>query len=85
MTEREALALNLEAMRKTYKGREILYPTSLQRRKIFVAGRPVSWGTVGALYYLNVYAYDPGKTLEEVVHRYIDYLEKVSSTGKGKV
>jgi hypothetical protein len=64
----------------TYKGHEIFYPEDQRRKKIFIDGRPVKWGEVGGTYYLDVYAYDRGGTLDETVKRYIDYLDAVSAT-----
>jgi hypothetical protein len=69
-----------DVRRETYKGHEILYPRDERRKKIFIDGRPVKWGEAGGTFYLNVYAYDRGQTLEETVKRYIGYLDK---TGKG--
>jgi len=60
----------------TYKGHETVYPEDRKRKKIFIDGRPVKWGEAGGTYYLDVYAYDRGGTLEETVKRYIDYLGK---------
>jgi hypothetical protein len=67
---------------ETYKGHEILYPPDQRRKKIFIDGRPVKWGETGGTFYLDVYAYDRGKTLEETVERYIDYLEKARTRGE---
>jgi hypothetical protein len=66
----------------TYKGHEIFYPEDQRRKKIFIDGRPVQWGEAGGTYYLDVYAYDRGSTLEETVKRYIDYLDKLSATAR---
>lgn len=65
---------------EAYKGHEILYPHDERRKKIFIDGRPVKWGETGGTYYLDVYAYDRGQTLDETIKRYIDYLEKIGST-----
>lgn len=58
--------------RETYKGHEIVFPTDERRRRIFIDGRPVHYGTASGQYYLDVYAYDRAETLEEVVKRYIN-------------
>lgn len=68
--------------KETYKGHEILYPDDQRRRKIFIDGRPVKWGEAGDTFYLDVYAYDRGRTLEDTVKRYIDYLEKTRDRGE---
>jgi hypothetical protein len=36
----------------------------------------VHYGLAGDEYYLDVYAYDRAKSLEEVIKRYIDHLER---------
>lgn len=64
--------------REKYKGHEIVYPSDGRRKRLFIDGRPVLYGQVGDQYYLNVYAYDRAKTLEEVIRRYINYKDKVS-------
>jgi hypothetical protein len=69
-----------DVRRETYKGHEIIHPHDERRRTVFIDGRPVRWGTVGGLYYLDVYAYDRGRTLDETIERYIDYREKASRT-----
>lgn len=68
--------------RETYKRHEIVYPRDDRRKKIFIDGRPVKWGEAGGTYYLGVYAFDRGRTLDETVKRYIDYLEKAAGTRK---
>jgi hypothetical protein len=68
--------------KETYKGHEIIYPADERRKKIFIDGRPAKWGEAGGTYYLDVYAYDRGDTLEETVKRYIDYLEKAGKEAK---
>jgi len=61
-----------------YKGHEIFDPKDERRKKIFIDGRPVKWGETGGTYYLDVYAYDRGKTLDETVKRYLDSLQKAT-------
>jgi hypothetical protein len=67
-----------DVRKETYKGHEIIYPRDERWKKIFIDGRPVHWGVAGGRYYLDVYAYDRGKTLDETVKRYIDYREKAA-------
>lgn len=74
--KRQKNTAGADARRETYKGHEILVPEDQRRKKIFVDGRPVKWGNVGGKYYLDVYAYDPGKSLDDTVKRYIDSLER---------
>jgi hypothetical protein len=57
-----------------YDGHEVVYPLDERRASIFIDGRPVRWGKAGNTYYLEVYAYDRGASLEETVKRYIAYL-----------
>lgn len=61
--------------RETYRGHEIFFPDDPRRKRIFVDGRPVRHGTAGGKHYLDVYAYDRADSLDDVVRRYIDYLE----------
>ena len=68
--------------RETYKGHEIMYPRDERRKKVFIDGRPVKWGETGGTYYLDVYAYDRGRTLDETIMRYIDFLDKAASSGR---
>jgi hypothetical protein len=71
------------AVRKeTYKGHEIVIPEDQRRKKIFIDGRPVRWSELRGSFYLDVYAYDRGRTLEETIKRYIDYLEKCARPTK---
>jgi hypothetical protein len=65
-----------QVRRQKYKGHEIVYPSDERRQKIFIDGRPVAWGETGGTYFLDVYAYDRGRSLEDTVKRYIDYLEE---------
>jgi hypothetical protein len=73
------------ARKESVQGHEIIYPRDERRKKIFIDGRPVKWGKAGETYYLDVYAYDRGETLEETVKRYIAYLEKKGGRGKKEV
>jgi hypothetical protein len=62
--------------RESYKGHEILFPQDERGKRIYIDGRPVHYGLAGDEYYLDVYAYDRAKSLEEVIKRYIDHLER---------
>lgn len=64
--------------RETYNGHEILIPLDEKRKKLFIDGRPVQWGEASGTYYLDVYAYDRGATLDETIKRYLDYLDKTA-------
>lgn len=66
--------------RETYNGHEIVIPLDEKRKKIFIDGRPVHWGETGGTVYLDVYAYDRGRTLDETVKRYLDYRDKTAGT-----
>jgi len=68
--------------RMTYKGHEVLYPQDETKTKNFIDGRPVRWGKAGASFYLDVYAFDRGESLDDTVKRYLDYLNKVDGTRK---
>jgi hypothetical protein len=74
--------VGVDVRKETYQGHEIVYPRDERRKKIFIDGRPVRWGKAGETYYLDVYAYDRGGTLEETVKRYIGYLDRASKAGK---
>jgi hypothetical protein len=63
--------------RETYKGHEIVYSPDERRKRIFIDGRPRRYGQAGDEFYLDVYAYDRAKTLEEVIKRYLDYQDRV--------
>lgn len=69
--------------RHTYKGHEIVIPDDKRRRRISIDGRSVHYGvTDGGEYYLDAYAYDRAKSLDEVVKRYIDYKERTERREK---
>lgn len=67
-----------DVRREDYNGHEIVYPRDDRRKKIFIDGRPVTWGEAGGTFYLDVYAYDRGETLEDTVQRYLDYVDRVA-------
>lgn len=70
--------------RREYRGHEVVFPADERRKRIFIDGRPVKYGLAGGEYYLHAYAYDRADSLEEVVRRYIDYLEGAEKRGKEK-
>ena len=73
---RVSAARKRESRRENYNGHEIVYPEE-RKRRFFIDGRPVVYGVAGDTYYLNVYAYEPGDTLEEVIKNYLNYKDKV--------
>ena len=69
--------------RETYNGHEIVIPTDERSKRISIDGRSVYFGvTAGGEFYLDKYAYDRAKSLDEVIKRYIDYLDRVEKTRK---
>jgi hypothetical protein len=71
--------------KETYKGHEILFPRDQRRKKIFIDGRPVNWGEANGTFYLDVYAYDRGETLDETIQRYLNYLDQSGSKAAQEV
>jgi hypothetical protein len=72
-----------EYRRETYNGHEILIPTDQTHKRISIDGRTVYFGvTTGGQYFLDKYAYDRAKSLDEVVKRYVDYLDRVEKARK---
>jgi hypothetical protein len=71
--------------RETYKGHEILIPGDERRKKLFIDGRPVHYGVANGEYYLDVYAYDRGNSLDEVIKRYIDYKVRIERDANKEV
>lgn len=72
-----------ETRRKTYKGHEIVIPTDERNKRISIDGRTVYYAVnARGEYYLDKYAFDPAKTLDEVIKRYIDYLDRVAESRK---
>jgi hypothetical protein len=79
----EAYARSGGERRQTYKGHEVVIPDDERGKRISIDGRSVHYGvTDGGEYYLDVYAYDRAKSLDEVVKRYIDYLERTERRKK---
>ena len=68
--------------RETYNGHEIIFPLDDKRKKIFIDGRPVHWGEASGEYYLDVYAYERGRTLDETIKRYLDYRDKTTARAR---
>ncbi|MCA1579458.1 MAG: hypothetical protein LC794_19100 [Acidobacteria bacterium] len=69
--------------RETYNGHEIVIPTDERSKRISIDGRSVYYGvTNGGEYYLDKYAYDRAKSLDEVIKRYVDYLDRVEKSGR---
>ena len=60
-----------------YNGHIVVFPANERQRRIFIDERPVLYGRVGDQYYLSVYAYEPGDTLEAVIKSYLNYKDKV--------
>jgi hypothetical protein len=70
--------------RETYRKHEIIFPADERRKRIFIDGRPVRYGQAGDEYYLDVYAYDRGKSLQDAIKRYLDYRDGLPVAGKEK-
>jgi len=69
--------------REAYNGHEIVIPIDERRKRISIDGRSVHYGvTDTGQYYLDKYAYDRAKSLDEVIKRYIDYLDRVEGSRK---
>ena len=69
--------------RELYNGHEIVIPTDERRKRISIDGRSVHYGiTDGGEYFLDKYAYDRAKSLDEVIKRYVDYLDRVEEARK---
>jgi len=69
--------------RETYNGHEIVIPSDERQKRISIDGRSVYYGvTDRGEYYLDKYAYDGAKSLDEVIKRYIDYLDRVEAARK---
>jgi hypothetical protein len=72
----------VEVRVETYNGHEIIYPRDERRHKIFIDGRPIRWGVTSGSYYLDVYAYDRGRTLDETVKRYLDHRDRIAGKAR---
>ncbi len=69
-----------DVVRLTAAGHEAMIDRSGKRPQVTIDGRPVAHGTDAAgKFYLTEYAFDRGETLEEVVERYLSYLERIEA------
>jgi hypothetical protein len=69
--------------RESYNGHEIVIPTDERRKRIAIDGRSVHYDvTTSGEYFLDTYAYDRAKSLDEVIKRYLDYLDRLEKTRK---
>jgi hypothetical protein len=73
-----------DARRETYRKHEIIFPADEQRKRIYIDGRPVRYGQAGDQFYLDVYAYDRGKSLKDVIKRYLDYRDGIRVAAEKK-
>ena len=81
--ERPRIALP-ETRRETYNGHEIVIPRDERHKRLSIDGRAVYYAVnARGEYYLNKYAFDPAKSLDEVIKRYIDHLDAAAKTRKG--
>ena len=71
-----------EARRETINGHEVVIPTDERNKRISIDGRSVYYGVTAGEYYLDKYAYDRAKSLDEVIKRYLDYLDRVEAARK---
>lgn len=72
-----------ETRRETYNGHEIVIPTDERNKRISIDGRTVYYAVnARGEYYLDKYAFDPAKTLDDVIKRYLDYLDRVAESRK---
>ena len=70
-----------ETRRETYNGHEIVIPTDERNKRLSIDGRTVYYDrNARGEYYLNKYAFDPGKSLDEVIKRYVDYLDRAAKS-----
>lgn len=71
--------------RETYNDHEIVIPTDDKSKRISIDGRAIYFDiTTNGEYYLDKYAYDRAKSLDEVIKRYLDYLDRVEGKKEGK-
>lgn len=72
-----------ETRRETYNGHEIVIPKDERNKRISIDGRTVYYAVnAKGEYYLDKYSFDPAKTLDEVIKRYLDYLDRVAKSRK---
>jgi hypothetical protein len=69
--------------RETYNGHEVVIPIDERNKRISVDGRSVRYDvTDRGEFYLDKYAYDRAKSLDEVIKRYLDHLDRVQQARK---
>ena len=72
-----------ETQRETYNGHEIVIPKDERNKRLSIDGRTVYYSVdARGEYYLDKYAYDPAKSLEEVIKRYVNHLDRVAESRK---
>ena len=72
-----------ETRRETVNGHEIVLPTGEQNKRLSIDGRTVYYAVnARGQYYLDKYSYDPAKTLQEVIKRYLEHLDRVAKSRK---
>ena len=72
-----------ETRRETYAGHEIVLPTDEKNKRLSIDGRTVHYRVnARGEYYLDKYAYDPAKSLDEVIKRYVDHLDRRTESRK---
>ena len=72
-----------ETRRETINGHEIVIPTDERNKRLSVDGRTVYYAVnARGEYYLDKYAFDPAKTLDDVIKRYVEYLDRVAESRK---
>jgi hypothetical protein len=72
-----------ETRRETINGHEIVIPTEKGNKRLSIDGRTVYYAlNARGEYYLDKYAYDPGKTLDDVIKRYLAHLDRVAESRK---
>lgn len=70
-----------ETRRETFSGHEIVIPTDERNRRLSIDGRTVYYAVnARGEYYLDKYAFDPRKTLDEVIKRYVEHLDRVAES-----
>jgi hypothetical protein len=72
-----------ETRRENYNNHEIVIPTDERNKRLSIDGRTVYYNVnARGEYYLDKYAYDPAKSLDEVIKRYLDHLDRVAESRK---
>jgi hypothetical protein len=79
-TERSK-AKERDVVRISAKGHEATIDRSGDQPQLLIDGRPVGYGTdASGQFYLTTYAFDRAGTLDEVVEKYLGYLEQVDAS-----